>query len=145
MCGWSPPSLPADTPLKRRVDPLLVGSGPALAVVVVVVLLLNVAPHVPTRAGLAVDGLAALAAGGWCSLNFWRCRHAHCLVTGTGWLALSTFLLAESAIGHSVIGGDEQPLFLGVLAAGLIFEALWLLARNTNAVVPSTGSSRRRP
>ncbi|MEA2504692.1 MAG: hypothetical protein QOG36_1735, partial [Actinomycetota bacterium] len=27
------------------------------------------------------DGLAGLAAGTWCGLNFWRCRQAHCLVT----------------------------------------------------------------
>ncbi|MGH9086681.1 MAG: hypothetical protein ACRDYZ_00950 [Acidimicrobiales bacterium] len=137
LCGWSPPSLPDDTSLKRRVDPLLVGSRPALAVVVVVVALLNVAPHLPTRAGLAVDGLAALGAGAWCSLNYWRCRHAHCLVTGTGWLVLSIFLFAESAIGHSVIGGYEQPVFLGILAAGLIFEACWFLSRSTNTVTPS--------
>ena len=54
-----------------------------------VIALLNLAPHLPERGNLAVDGLAALAAAAWCGLNFWRCRPAHCIVTSTGWAALS--------------------------------------------------------
>jgi hypothetical protein len=87
LCGWSPPSLVADTPLKRRADVLRTGTLGAIGIVVVVVGLLNLAAHLPARPALAVDALAGLAAGGWCSLNFWRCRHAHCLVTGPGWFA----------------------------------------------------------
>ncbi|MGH8997119.1 MAG: hypothetical protein ACRDYB_14005 [Acidimicrobiales bacterium] len=136
LSGWSPQPLPADTTLKRRVDRVLVGNVPAMVMVVVVVALLNVAPHLPTRAGLVMDGLAALVGGGWCSLNFWRCRHAHCLVTGVGWLALSVFVFVEGGIGRSSIGGNEQPVFLAVLAVALIFETTWYLARHTHAIGP---------
>lgn len=136
VCGWSPQPLPADTALKRRVDRVLVGNVAAIVMVIVVVALLNLAPHLPTRAGLVVDGLAALVGGGWCSLNFWRCRHAHCLVTGVGWLALSVFVFVEAGIGRSSIGGNEQPVFLAILAAALIFEITWYLARHTHAIGP---------
>jgi hypothetical protein len=68
--------------------------------------------------------VAALA-GAWCGLNFWRCRHAHCMITGTGWAALAGLAFAEATIGRSLIWGDEQLIFLAVLAAGLVFEALW--------------------
>lgn len=134
LCGWSPPPLPADTTLKSRVDRILVGNAPALAMLVIVLGLLSLAPHLPVRAGLAVDGLVSFVGGAWCSLNFWRCRHAHCLVTGTGWLTLSMFAFVECGLGHSIIGGDEQPVFLGVLAAALVFEYAWYLARHTNAI-----------
>jgi hypothetical protein len=44
-----------------------------------VIALLVTAPNLPLRGELAMDGLAALAAGAWCGLNFWRCRLARCL------------------------------------------------------------------
>jgi hypothetical protein len=44
--------------------------------------------------------------------------------------------LVEVGLGHSVIAGYEQPVFLGVLVAGLGFEAAWTLSRRTNAMVP---------
>ena len=135
LWGWSPPDLPADTPLKRRVDRLLPRSGgPAVAFYAAVAGLLILAPHLPMRAALATDGLAALAAGAWCGLNFWRCRHAHCVVTSTGFLALSVLAFTEAALGHSLIGGYEQPVFLAVLAAGLVFEAVWRWLRGTSAI-----------
>jgi hypothetical protein len=106
-----------------------------------VVALLALAGVLPRRPGLAVDALAALAAGSWCTLNFWRCRHAHCAVSGAGWLGLGAFTIVEAGLGHSVIGGNEQPVFLGVLGAALAFEAIWYLTRGTNAIGPT---SRRR-
>jgi hypothetical protein len=139
LWGWSPPDLPADTPLKRRIDRLVPRSGlSAAACFVAVVGLFSLAPHLPARADLAADGLAALAAGAWCGLNFWRCRHAHCAVTGGGWLALSALAFGGAVLGHSLIGGYEQPVFLAVLAAALIFEAAWRLARRTNAIAART-------
>jgi hypothetical protein len=36
--------------------------------------------------------LAALAAGTWCGLNFWRCRQAYRLVSAAGWLATTEAL-----------------------------------------------------
>ena len=64
--------------MKRRVDRVRLGNL-AAASVVVVVGLLNLAAHLPVQSALVVVGLAGLTAGGWCSLNYWRCRHAHCL------------------------------------------------------------------
>ncbi len=137
LCGWSPTTLPADTSMKRRADLIRGGNFGAVATFVIVVALLNLAPHLPLRGDLTVVGLAALAGGGWCSLNFWRCRHAHCLVSGPGWLAFAVFVFVEAGLGRSLIGGNEQPVFLGLLALALAFEGAWFLLRRTNAVVPS--------
>jgi hypothetical protein len=144
LWGWSPPDLPADTPLKRRIDRLLPRSGvPAAACFAAVIGLLILAPQLPVRADLAADGLAALAGGAWCGLNFWRCRHAHCAVTGAGWLALSALAFFGAGLGHSLIGGYEQPVFLAVLAAALAFEAAWRWARGTSAVAPGAAPARQ--
>jgi uncharacterized membrane protein YfcA len=135
LWGWSPPDLPADTPLKSRADRLLPRSGiSAVACFAAVIGLLSLAPHLPIRAGLAADGLAALAAGMWCGLNFWRCRHAHCAVTGTGWLVLSALAFTGAALGHSLISGYEQPVFLAVLIVALVFETAWRCVFGTNAI-----------
>jgi hypothetical protein len=134
LCGWSPPSLPADSDLKRRVDRIRLGNLVAVSVLVVVVGLLNVAGHLSAQPSLVVFGMAGLAAGGWCSLNFWRCRHAHCLITGPGWLAFGAFALVEAGLGHSLIDGYEQPVFMGVLVVAVIFEVSWYLGHHTNAV-----------
>jgi hypothetical protein len=69
-------------------------------------------------------------------VNFWRCRHAHCAVTGPGWLALAAFTVIETALGRSLIHGDEGLLFLAVLAVGLVWEAAWYAVRRTHAVLP---------
>jgi hypothetical protein len=70
-------------------------------------------------------------------LSHWRCRHAHCLVAGPGWLALSAFVFIEATIGHSLIGGNEQPVFLGIVGVAVIFEFAWYSIRHTNAVSAS--------
>jgi hypothetical protein len=134
LCGWSPSSLPADSGLKRRVDRIRLGNPAAMGIVLVVVFLLNVAAQLSVQPALVVDGLAGLAAGGWCSLNFWRCRHAHCLITGPGWLSFGVFALIEAGLGHSLIDGYEQPTFMGILAVALIFEVSWFVIRRTNAI-----------
>jgi hypothetical protein len=131
--------LPADSPLKVRIDRLMPRTGLPVAIYYgAVVALLALAGILPRRPGLAVDGLAALAAGSWCALNTWRCRHAHCAVSGAGWLSLGAFSIVETALGHSVIGGNEQPAFLGVLGAAMAFEAIWYLTRGTNAIGPTS-------
>ena len=135
LFGWSPPDLPADTALKRRADRLLPRTGWAAALYcVAVIALLNLAPQLPERGNLAVDGLAALAAAAWCGLNFWRCRHAHCLVTSTGWAALSLLAFTGAVLGRSLIGGYEQPVFPIVLAVAVVFEVAWRLARGSSAI-----------
>jgi len=141
LFGWSPPDLPADTALKRRADRLLPRTGwAAVLYCAAVIALLYVAPYLPERGNLAADGLAALAAAAWCGLNFWRCRHAHCIVTSTGWVALSILAFTEAALGRSLIGGNEQPVFLAVLAAAVVFEAGWRLARGSGAIGCGGGS-----
>lgn len=136
LFGWSPPRLPADTALKRRVDRILPSSGvPLIVFFAVVIALLNVGILLPTRLDLFAVGLAAVAAGSWCSANFWRTRHAHCVMTGAGWLALAVFSFLETGLGRSLIHGDEGLVFLGVLAAGLVFEGAWYIGRGTNAVL----------
>jgi hypothetical protein len=137
LWGWSPPARPASTRLERQVDRIFPRTGvPCALYLLAVIALLSIAPHLPTRAELAVDGLAALAAGSWCAANFWRCRHAHCVIDGIGWLGLALLAFAEAGLGHSIIGGHEQAVFLGVLIVALAFEGVWRLARGTNAVMP---------
>jgi hypothetical protein len=136
--AWSSPVLPADTPAKRRVDHLLPRRGlPAVAYFAAVIGLLGLAQALPAPAYLVGDAAAFLAGGCWCALNFWRCRQAHCLLTGSGWLLLALFTAAEAGRGRSLIGGDEQLVFLAVLATGLVFEAIWYLVHHNNAVTPA--------
>ena len=133
--GWSPAALPANTRLKRRVDRIMPRSGlPMVTYFAAVIALLNVGLVLPARLDLAATGVASLAAGSWCAVNFWRCRHAHCLITGAGWRALAGFALREAGLGRSLIHGDEGLVFLAVLGAGLLFEGGWYLTRGTNAV-----------
>src|SRR5260370_10250629 len=145
LWGWSPPDLPADTPLKRRADRLLPRSGwPTVLCFAAIVGLLKLAPLLPERANLAVVGLAALGAGAWCVLNFWRCRHAHCVVSSTGWLVLSVLAFTEAGLGESLIGGDEQLVFLAVLGVAVAFAVLWRCARGTKSVGRSTNAGAGR-
>ncbi|HEX6489503.1 MAG TPA: hypothetical protein VF137_11625 [Candidatus Dormibacteraeota bacterium] len=135
LWGWSPPPLAADTPVKRLVDRWLPRTGFELIVFyAVIVLMLNFALHLPRRGELALDGTAALLAGAWCALNFWRCRHAHCVVTASGWLVLALLAFGEAGLGRSLIHGDEQLIFLAVLPVGVAFEFAWSRARGSNAI-----------
>src|SRR5262249_18522433 len=136
--AWPPPLLPANTPIKRRVDHLRPRTGlPAVAYFAAVIGLLGLAQILPAPAYLAVDAVAFLAGGSWCALNFWRSRQAHCLLTRSRWLLLALFAAAEAGLGRSLIGGDEQLVFLGILAIGLIFEGAWYLVHRDNAVTPA--------
>jgi len=126
--------------MERRIDRLMPRTGlPVCLFYGAVAGLLLVAGIEPVRPGLALDAVGALAAGTWCALNFWRCRHAHCVVSGAGWLALGAFCIVEAALGRSVIAGDEQPVFLGILGVAVAFEAVWRLTRGTNAIGPGAG------
>jgi hypothetical protein len=136
LWGWSPPSLAADTSIKRGVDRVVPRTGWSLILYFAAVIgLLRLAPALPRSGELAMDGMAALAAGGWCALNFWRCRHAHCLVSGAGWLVLSLLAFVEAGLGHSLIGGDEQLAFVGVLLVAVVFEVAWYLTHGTKALM----------
>jgi hypothetical protein len=140
LWGWSPPPLPARTRLQNAVDRWLPSSGAGCVLYFAAVVgLLSVGPHLPVRGDLALDGTAFLAAGSWCALNFWRCRQVHCLLSGGGWLALGSLTLGEVALGHSLIGGDEQVAFLIVLAVGVAFEAAWTFWAGTNGLAGGGG------
>ncbi|HEV2377343.1 MAG TPA: hypothetical protein VGS19_34915 [Streptosporangiaceae bacterium] len=135
----------------RRNAHLLPRSGlPAVAYFAVVIGLLGLAQTLPSPAYLAVDAAAFLVGGSWCALNFWHCRQAHCLITGFGWLLLALFAAVEAGRGRSMIDGDEQLVFLAVLAIGMVFEAIWYLVHHNTAVTPAqtgpaSGSAAQRP
>lgn len=144
LCGWSPPPTPADTPFKRAVDRYMPRTGIWVVLYFAAIFgLLSVAPHLSRPGELAIYALAAGAGAAWCGLNFWRCRHAHCVIDAVGWSALAVFDSAEAILGRSFVHGNEQLLFLGVLVAGLVFEGCWWLARGSNAVTaaPRTGTA----
>lgn len=142
--GWSPPDLPADTSVKRWLDRLLPRTGmPSVLFWAAVIALLLVAPHLSVRLELAVDGLAGLAGSAWCGTNFWRCRHAHCVVTSGGWGALALLAFVAAGLELGGVAGFWQLAFLGVFAVGLAFEGIWYLFHRTNAVMahpPGHGS-----
>ncbi len=145
LWGWLPPPQPAQNLWARRIDRFLPHTAlPCLLYIIAIVGLLNLAPHLPARGGLGLEGLAFLAAGGWCGLNFSRCRQAHCLVSGGGWLGLSVLTFIEAGLGHSVIRGFEEPVFLGVLVVAVLFEGAWYLGRGTNAVISEVSPPKRR-
>ncbi|MGH3629501.1 MAG: hypothetical protein ACRDRL_18950 [Sciscionella sp.] len=136
--GSAPQALPADTRAKRLADHLTLRNIPmskAYAAVFAVGLAGSfIASVMQLRSGLAVFGVTGLLVGGYCSVNFWRCRHAHCLVTGPGYLAYSALAFVEAGIGRSVIGGYEALLFLVVFLVAVTFEALWRARRGSNAI-----------
>jgi hypothetical protein len=136
LFGWSPARLPADCRTKRWVDRILPATGPAvIAYFTTIVGLVATSAFLPTRPGLIVIAIAALGGSLWCSANFWRCRHAHCLVTGAGWLLLTAFAVVEATLGRSFIAGAEPIVFLIVFGASLAFERYWVARRGTNAVI----------
>lgn len=141
VCGsplWSSPARrPAGSAVMRVVDWLMPRSGwPVCLYFIGVTVLLVAAGHVVGPAGLAMIAVAAFAGGAWCSVNFWRCRHAHCVVTGAGWLALAGVSLVGAVVGHSLIGGVEEVVFLAILALGAVFELGWYLACGSHAITP---------
>ncbi len=144
LFGWSPPARPPSTRLQHVADRIFPRSGVGCALyIVAVIALLSLAPHLSIRADLAADGLAALAAGSWCLANFWRCRQAHCLIDGSGWLILAVLAFTEAGLGRSVIGGSEQAVFLGLLVVALVFEFVWRLTHGTNAIIRRDERSSR--
>lgn len=136
LWGWSPPMLAADSRAKRWTDRLLPRTGAAAVLFFLAVLgLLNLSPLLAgPRLGTALFGIGSLAAGLWCSLNFWRCRHAHCLITGPGFTLVALLSFTGAALGRSLVAGNEGWIFDAVLALGILFELAWRQARGSNAV-----------
>ena len=138
----SPTRLPADTASKHLIDLVLPTGAAERVYFAVVAALVIAAPFLPTRPGLAVGALAALAASAWCLANFWRCREAHCIVTGVGWAALFALELVEFGIGRSVLHGAESSAFVAILVIGLVFECGWQVAFGTNALTRNATTTR---
>lgn len=144
LLACEPPTLPANTAAKRLADRLLPRDGWQQCLYFAVVIALWVlSSNLTGRPGLAAAAAAAFAAGAWCIVNFWRCRHAHCIVTGAGWLLLAGFTSAETLHGASLISGFEGVAFLGVLVVGMLFEFGCYAASGTSVVGVASNESQR--
>lgn len=131
----SPARLVSDSSLKRLADRLLptgVGQWIFFGAVFAAV---SLAPNLSRRPGLALAAVATLAGSAWCLVNFWRCREAHCIVSGLGWAVLGALGLLETGLGHSIIGGYGGAVFIAVLVVAYIFEFVWRAVYGTNAVM----------
>lgn len=109
---------------RRLVEPAVRGRA-GIAITVAAFL---VASALGGRAGVAVAATWVLASGTYCLANFWFCREAHCVVTGTGWSALALMALASVVAPGGALGWLRVDVlvavFLGVLATGYGFEAV---------------------
>jgi hypothetical protein len=93
----------------------------------------QIANQLPSRYAMLPAVVYFSTLGGWCSLNFARCREAHCLITGVGFDAL-----AVAALVAVIIDGHWYNLLslmiLPVLIAGFAFEVVWTNRHGENAV-----------
>ena len=131
MC--SPPALPNASRSSRIVDRILPKGAWRCVFFVAIAIGLSV-PN------LFVGSLVTLTASTYCLLNYWRCREAHCTVSGAGWAALAVFEFTEVGLGHSVMHGDETLVFLLILALAIALEVYWRVRHGTNAVTRSMRS-----
>jgi hypothetical protein len=125
----------ADTRAKRLADRVLPTGCGQWVFFAAVAIAISVAPIVARGPGLALDLAATVAASAWCLVNFWRCREAHCIVTATGWAALTVLIAIEFAVGRSFVLGSEGLVFLAILIIGVGFEVMWRLRHGMNALV----------
>lgn len=130
----SPPRLRADTGAKRVIDRVLPTGAWRCAFFIAIAVGISAAGQLPTTPGLVLGAATTLVAGGYCMLNFWRCREAHCIISGTGWAALGLFETAEIALGHSLIHRNEGAMFVAILVIAVAFEAYWRAQHGTNAI-----------
>lgn len=131
-----PVALPATTRWHRGADRLLraVYALGTVGLVAVVLAGFLVAALLPESVGIWLAGILYLAVGGYCSLNFWRCREAHCIVTGIGFTVLGLAVLAAAVGARTVVFEHEGSVLLGVLAAAIAFEAAWRWRHGSNVV-----------
>lgn len=118
------PTPPARTGWQRRADSYRNLAGPVFRLPMGVLVALGVAlgaSRLPVGAGMVLDAAFFLAIGLYCTANFWRCREAHCLVTGAGWTLIGVTAVAGTVGDH----GWHEPLwmsFLVIWVAGFVFE-----------------------
>ena len=130
-----PPSLAATRGWHSRADRFLIGSRPLIVPVFVLLGFLAsfAGSRIPERWSVLPLAVYFLTVGGWCSLNFARCREAHCAITGAGLTALAGAAFVAVGLGRDW----RDPLWLaalGVLVAGFLFETIWTAAHGHNAV-----------
>jgi len=130
-----PPRLPASTPRQRLADRLQPTGAGQWIFFAAVAAGISVAPVLPTRPGLALGAVVTFLASVWCLTNFWRCREAHCVVSGYGWAALALLETVELALGRSFIMGAEGLAFVAVLIVALIFECGWRARSGSSALI----------
>jgi hypothetical protein len=93
----------------------------------------QVANQLPSRYAMLPAAVYFLVLGGWCSLNFARCREAHCLITGAGFDVLALAALAAFGLDRHWYN-LLSLLILPVLVAGFSFEVVWTSRHGDNAV-----------
>lgn len=93
----------------------------------------QLADQLPSRYAMLPAVVYFLILGGWCSLNFARCREAHCLITGAGFAALAIAALVAVGI-HAHWYNLLSLMILPLLIAGLAFEVVWTSRHGENAV-----------
>jgi hypothetical protein len=130
----SPPPLKADTGANRVIDRILPTGAWRCALFIAIAVGISAAGQLPTTSGLALGAATTFIASGYCLLNFWRCREAHCIISGTGWAALGLCETAEIALGHSLIHRNEGAVFVVILVIAVAFEAFWRTRHGTNAL-----------
>src|SRR5438045_160529 len=89
LFGWSPPTLPGDTALKRRVDAIMPRTGlPLVVFYAAVIALLNIGLvlPLPRRLDLFAVGIGGLAVGAWCVVDLWRRRTDTCSINRPSWV-----------------------------------------------------------
>jgi hypothetical protein len=116
-------------------DRFLIATRPAVvpAGLLLGVLAGQLASQLPSGYAMLPAVVYFLALGGWCSLNFARCREAHCLISGAGFDALA--IAALVAVGLDRHWYDLLTLLIvPVLVADIVFEAAWASRQGSDTV-----------
>ena len=118
------PTPPPTNARQRLADRYRDLTGPVFRMPLGVLVAIGVAVaagRLPVRAGMALDALFLITIGIYCAANFWRCREAHCVVTGTGWTATGLAAIV-AAVGGYAWNDLLWISFLAVWVVGVAFE-----------------------
>ena len=133
-CGPPPPS-PRNR-FERALDAYTNLTAPFVRgcfVFVTVALVVLASSRLGRAGGVPVQAAFLLLIATYCLANFARCREAHCIVTGLGYLSFAIVGAWAVFAGRDVRSG-EWIAFLAITLLGHAFEALWRRARGTNAL-----------
>lgn len=132
----APPAAPPRNTLERALDRYIDLTAPLFRgcwVFAVAVTVALASARLGTVGGLWLLAGYFLMGAGYCLANFARCREAHCIVTGTGWSALAVASAWAALTGHE-FRSDAWVAFVLIAVAAHLFEALWRVARGSNAL-----------